>query len=57
MRKMLIEEIKELSKIVDNDELDWFPWDKYSNKELLDMFAELCLADYILSQQGELSQE
>jgi len=57
MRKMLIEEIKDLSKIVDNDDLDWFPWDKYSNKELLDMFGELYLANYILSHPGELSKE
>lgn len=57
MRKMLIEEIKELSKIVDNDDLDWFPWDKYSNKKLLDMFGELYLANYILSHPGELSKE
>jgi len=41
MRNMLIEEIKILSKEVDNDDLDWYPWERSSNKELLDMFAEL----------------
>ena len=43
MRSMLIEEIKSLSMEVDNDDLEWFPWEKYSNRQLLEMFAELVL--------------
>ena len=49
MRNMLIKEIKSLSEEVDDDDLEWFQWDRYSNKELLEMFKDLCIAQYDLS--------
>lgn len=50
MRDKLIKKIVDLSVKVDNDDLEWFEFNKYSNDELLEMYRELVIVEYMDEQ-------
>ena len=53
MRDKLIRRIVELSKEVDNDNLEFTNWNLHSNNELLDMFKRLIEVKVVMEHQNE----
>lgn len=49
MRSKLISYIIELSKTLYNDDLSWMDFNKYSNDDLLYMYAKLSIDEYVMN--------
>jgi hypothetical protein len=57
MRDKLISKVVELSTKVNNDDLAWFVFDRYSNEELLDIYKELAIQEYIHNEYTRHSKQ
>lgn len=55
MREKLIKRIVELSKEVDDDDMEYVNWNLHSNNELLEMFKRLVEVKVIMEHQDDAS--
>lgn len=56
MRNNLIETVVELSKELNDDGLEWMNFNSLSNREILSMYKELVIQEY-LEQQDRAANE
>jgi len=56
MRNNLIETVVELSKDLNDDGLEWMNFNSLSNREILEMYRELIIQEY-MEQQDRAANE
>jgi hypothetical protein len=57
MRDKLIKMIIEMSTRIYDDDLDWMDFRKYSNDELLFMYAKVSIDEYVMNTLQGVSNE